>query len=500
MRGSRQGYKAEARSRAALDEAGAFRVDLEPRPRHRRAVSTLNLDRPGWGPNVPFDPRRWPFFYGWVIAVVSTLGILASIPGQTMGVSVFTDSLLSATGLSRLTVSNAYLAGTLISGLSLPVAGTLLDRFGARPAGLAACIGLSLVLAYLSQIDRVSAFVVGANRPILTAGLLTFGFFALRFTGQGLLTMTSRTMVGRWFQRRRGMVAGLSGIAIGFAFGATPALFDLWIQAATWRGAWLQMGVVVGIGMGVVVLVFFRDDPEVCGLRMDGAPAVDAVGEGGPAVLHPAAGEPVFTRPQALRTAAFWAVTLCLAAQAMMLTGITFHIIDLAASVSVDRTTAVQLFLPMAIVSVVAAVVGGTLGDRLPVRVLLVTMMLGLGLGVFGAADLADRWWFAVVGLGISGGLFSPTSTIAYPRFFGRKHLGAILGVEMMSLVIASAIGPSLLASSQAAFGDYGPALYASLSLPLIGVVLSLTFRAPRGRDLDPASSDDDPHKTADNG
>lgn len=44
-------------------------------------------------PDVPFAPRRAPFFYGWVVVVASTIGVVMSIPGQTMGVSVFTDPL-----------------------------------------------------------------------------------------------------------------------------------------------------------------------------------------------------------------------------------------------------------------------------------------------------------------------------------------------------------------------------------------------------------------------
>ena len=47
-------------------------------------------------PDRPFAPRNLPFFYGWWLAAVGTLGILASMPGQTMGVSVFTDQLLEA--------------------------------------------------------------------------------------------------------------------------------------------------------------------------------------------------------------------------------------------------------------------------------------------------------------------------------------------------------------------------------------------------------------------
>jgi hypothetical protein len=34
----------------------------------------------------PFRPAALPFYYGWVILVVSTVGIVMSVPGQTMGV------------------------------------------------------------------------------------------------------------------------------------------------------------------------------------------------------------------------------------------------------------------------------------------------------------------------------------------------------------------------------------------------------------------------------
>ena len=41
----------------------------------------------------PFAPAGSPIFYGWVIVIVATIGKIASIPGQTIGVGVFTDSL-----------------------------------------------------------------------------------------------------------------------------------------------------------------------------------------------------------------------------------------------------------------------------------------------------------------------------------------------------------------------------------------------------------------------
>ena len=80
----------------------------------------------------PFAAARAPIFYGWVIALMSTLGFLMSIPGQTMGMAVFADAFIDATGLSRTQLSTAYLLGTLGSAALLTRAGRWYDRFGAR--------------------------------------------------------------------------------------------------------------------------------------------------------------------------------------------------------------------------------------------------------------------------------------------------------------------------------------------------------------------------------
>ncbi len=75
-------------------------------------------------------------------------------------------------------------------------------------------------------------------------------------------------------------------------------------------------------------------------------------------------------------------------------------------------------------------------------------MMVAEATGIFGMAHLDSSVLriLAVVGLGISGGCFGTLSTVTMLRYFGRLHLGAIAGVEMMTLVMASAVGPSLLA------------------------------------------------------
>ncbi|HJL15788.1 MAG TPA: MFS transporter [Sandaracinaceae bacterium LLY-WYZ-13_1] len=433
-------------------------------------------------PDVPFDPRRVPFFYGWVVVVVSTVGVLMSIPGQTMGVSVFTDPLLGATGLSRLSLSNAYLAGTLTSGLLLPRGGRILDRFGARATALGAVAGLAATLAVLSSVDRIAA-AVGGLLPAMAAGVVTWatlalGFTALRFSGQGMLTMVSRTMLGKWFERRRGLTSAISGVFVAFGFASAPLVLDAWIEAAGWRGAWRGMAVAVALGMGAVGWLFFRDNPEACGLRMDGRSPVDGEDDGPP--------EPSSTRAEALSTPAFWSVALALAVQGMVITGFTFHVVAIGAEAGLDRDDAVAVFLPIAVCSTITGTIVGWAADRTRIRSLVFVMLAAELVGYGGATQLAHPvgYALAVLGVGVAGGFFGPLASVALPRFFGRLHLGAIAGVQTMLLVIGSALGPSALAASEALTGSFRPGLFGCLALPLL--VLGVTWVSDHPRDRPP--------------
>ena len=96
------------------------------------------------------DPAKSPIFYGYIILVIGTIGIYCSIPGQTIGVSVFTDPVKDALGLSRNQFSNAYMIGTIASSLVIGRAGVWFDTYGARyVAFFAALTRGNLVLMFL---------------------------------------------------------------------------------------------------------------------------------------------------------------------------------------------------------------------------------------------------------------------------------------------------------------------------------------------------------------
>lgn len=430
-------------------------------------------------PHRPFDPEKLPFFYGWVILAACTIGVIMSIPGQTMGVSVFTDYLIEATGVSRLQLSNAYLIGTVTSGLLLPFGGVFLDRFGSRLSVVLASVGLGLTLGYMSVCDRIAVSLSQTWNLLpsnyVAFGLLVLGFTSLRFSGQGMLTLSSRNTLGKWFDRRRGLASGIAGVFISFGFASTPSILNAWIEATNWRWTWVSMGLIVSLGMGSLGWLLYRDNPEECGLHMDGKPAPSVPDQR--QVSADCTRD--HTRGEALRTLAFWAVTLALSCQALAITGITFHIVDLGAEMGLAKADTVALFLPMALVSTVTGSLIGLAADRIRLQFLFMGMMAALGMGTTCMAnlDIAALRWLAVAGLGVSGGCFGTLSTVALPRFFGRTHLGAISGVQMMSIVFASAIGPSWMALFKDFAGSYQMGLYCFCLFPPI--ILLLNWIAP---------------------
>lgn len=170
--------------------------------------------------NWPFATRRLPIFYGWMIWLLSTLGILFSIPGQTMGMAVFTDHLIEALGLTRTQLSMAYLFGTLGSALILTRAGRWYDQLGGRIMMAAASLALALMLLFISVSDYLAGLAPG--NTALAFLVILMGYFGVRFFGQGVLTNAARNTLLVWFEKRRGLVTGIRGIFVSLGFSLAP--------------------------------------------------------------------------------------------------------------------------------------------------------------------------------------------------------------------------------------------------------------------------------------
>jgi OFA family oxalate/formate antiporter-like MFS transporter len=421
----------------------------------------------------PFDPGRVPVYYGWVVVVAGTIGMIASVPGQTVGVSVFTDDLTDTTGLTRLQLSIAYLIGTGTSGLLLPRGGHAIDRYGSRAIAFVATVGLATTLVALSLVGPMS----------LAVGMIvmSIGFGFLRFCGQGLLTLSSRTMVSQWFDRRRGLVTAFSSACMSFALAASPALLLVLIDANGFRSAWRLLATAL-IVIAAVVIVLFRASPESSGLVIDGG-TTDRTSASADTTTAPTTvvvgTESDLSMSEAIRDVRFWAITLPVAALAATATALTFHIVDFGAEIGLSDDEVVRIFVPIALVSVPMSLLGGWLVDVISPLVLAGVMSAAQIVMYLSVPRIDEAGWVVatVAAWGIAQGCFSPLTSAAVPRLFGRRHLGAISGFQMSALVVGSAIGPALFALVESTAGSYEAALSVSALLPAAALVLSVTAR-----------------------
>jgi OFA family oxalate/formate antiporter-like MFS transporter len=411
----------------------------------------------------PFNPARLPFFYGFGVLFVGTLGILASAPGQTVGVSVFTDHLIDALAISRTELSLTYLLGTVLSALLLAQTGRLYDFFGGRVVATGSALILSLVLFGLTAVPGVAA-TLGGGVPALV--VMTLGFFLLRFSGQGMLNLASRNMVMEWLDERRGLANAFMGISISFGFSAAPRLFDALIGGYGWQGAWriLAVGIVIFAGLA---FLFYRDTPEAHGLLPDGP----LRGRGRRQHAETSPGRS-FTVSEARRTYTFWLFALTLVLTGLVMTAYTFHIVSIFDDAGMSRSRAVGVFLPAAVVAVVVEIGGSYISDFIRLKYLAMVQLGGLmvltasiaALGMGGAAYPG-----LIVGMGVMQGMFGIMANVTWPRFFGRGHLGAVAGFAMALNVAGTAVGPYAFSFARDLTGGYAVPAVTSAA---IGAVL----------------------------
>tara|TARA_R110000868_G_scaffold21640_10_gene89814 strand:- start:11861 stop:13159 length:1299 start_codon:yes stop_codon:yes gene_type:complete len=422
------------------------------------------------------NPSKSPFFYGYIVAVFGSIGVYLSMPGQTIGVSVFTDPVKNALGLSRNQFSNAYMIGTIMSSLVIGRAGVWFDRYGACYVAFFAALTLAVSLMLCSWSVHMSEFVqqlLNIQSWWIPFLLMTFLFFMLRFSGQGVLTMASRNVIMIWFDKNRGKVNAVSSVAISFGFSSSPLWVNYLIENYSWQGAWQILALALVV-LSVLILQFYKNKPEDHGLLPDGT---DVKEEKEIKLLAKQ-----YTLKEAKKTRAFWMYGLILAFNSFFITGLTFHIVSIFKSEGFPKEDAIAIFLPASFVAVTISIVFNFLSDYLRLKLYLYLMIFGGILASVGFLFLATSFGvpLLVVGFGIMSGFFAVLNAIVWPRFYGRTHLGAITGKIMSLLILASALAPTIFSLCFSTFESYRLLGYLGLSFLLFLGIASIKANNPQ--------------------
>ncbi len=421
--------------------------------------------------------------------VVAILMAGATMPGQTVLVSLYKDQIGASLGLDLTRVALAYMIGTILAGFPLPFVGRIADRAGLRITvfGVAIAFALALVL---------TRFVIGFFT-------LTCAFFFIRFLGQGALGMLSGHTIAMWFERRLGFTNALLGV-LGFAL--TSAVLQkptAWlIGRYGWEDTLVALAGLVLLLTIPSVLLVFKNRPEDIGQHLDGDPVEHLVHDtvhGGP----PPLGDPAFTAKQAMRTGAYWILLAHLSTTGFIGTALLFHMGPMMRQGGIEGDAAQVASANMAwpIAFGLCTLVVGPLADRFSAKrllpVALVLMVVGLGAVIAGVTGVGGGAWIVplmIVGMSVYSASQAVGNGVANPaiaRFFGRTHHGAIRGTVSTAMVIGTGAGPFLVAALADAMGSQEQPNFA-LPLALCALsVLPLGLATLRLKRPDPPVSPD---------
>lgn len=408
----------------------------------------------------PRAARQPTAFYGWYMVLFCTIVRGLTAPGQTIGVSAFTDDLIESLGTSRSAVSTAYLVGTLTGAAALPFVGRWVDRSGVRHTLTIVSIGFAAAVALTGTVQNIV--------------MLTVAFVGLRMLGQGSMSLIGTQGVVMWFERRRGFALALNTMGTVALLSLAPLTFGALIGAFGWRPTWVILGAVVAVVVVPIARFAIVNRPELLGQVPDGRasdqPAEQIRGRS-------------FTVREAVLTPAFWTLTGVAFMSGAISTALTFHNTDLLGEQGLDKTQAAAIFIPQLVGSVASSFVVGSLTDRLPARPLMFFGAAMLGLGTFMATVAEPGIMAAAYGLtlGIGAGAIGAMSGALYPKWFGVGHIGSIKGIATTANVGASAIGPLILSIGNDVAASYEPVVIGCALASAAMAIVALVVPTPAG-------------------
>ena len=385
--------------------------------------------------------------YGWVIVVLAALAMVATLPGRTHGLGMITERLLadSTLHLDRQAFGQINLWATLAGALFCFPAGWMLDRCGFRITLTLVVALLGLVVVAMTHASGVVAFTILIT---LTRGL-----------GQSALSVVSISMTGKCF-RRAGLPLATAVYSILVSLGFMGAFIWGYAQSTReWRSQWYELGVIL---LFVLTPLF-----AVCARSAPIAPLEDVAAD--PSETHAD-----FSLAEALSTPAFWMFGFATSLYGLVSSGISLFNESLLVERGFPSNTFYQLSAMTTGIGLVSNLATGWLATRVRISRLASAAMSLLASSLLSLQFVKTYPALVAyaVAMGIAGGMVTVLFFTVWAQLFGQAHLGRIQGISQMLTVVASALGPVVLAEVKVRSGSYLPAI---VSLGLIAATLAIT-------------------------
>ena len=384
--------------------------------------------------------QRTPFFYGWIIVFIGFLCVFMNGATTFWAMPVFVGPMSDDTGWSHTSILIALSVRFIMSALG----GLFLGRFADKRGGAARILlfGVLLDAALLLTIRWVSS-------PLQF--VLLYGV-AGGLAGTGVRIVMA-TLTAKWFVARRGAAVGFSANGGGFSAIIMSPITAILISEFGWRDAWGILGIVMAVVLLPLVPLAVRA-PEDMGLEPDNGFVPRRA-------VRSAAAERSFALTDVIRTWQFWLLLIGVTVGNYSLQLHTYVMVPHFEDIGFSTTTAASALSVYGFTSIGMRFFWGLLGDRLSVRFAIVIQSSLTAIAAFLLLQVAGVETLYIImafqGMMLSG--FPPLQILIWPEFFGRMHIGSIVGVTQFVTAVVGASGPLMAAFIYDQTGSYKGAI-----------------------------------------
>ena len=393
-------------------------------------------------------PARREWRAAWPLPVIAMLGV-AGAAGFAYSSGVFLGPMTREFHWTRAGFSSGFTFQMLAALVMLPLAGRLVDRFGAKAVAFPGIF-----------IAMVGALLLGfANNGSL---VLWLGLCALQSSLAALVSPPVwMSVVVQRFDRSRGLALATALSGIGVAMTVWPPLTATVLQHFGWRAGFATLALYWPVVMFPLALIFFRVASRSAAQPVK-APAPS---------LTP-------SQPLTLRSRTFVFISLSGGLFALVAFGLTVHIVPILRANGFSLQAAANLAGLTGVCSIIGRVGTGFLLDRISTRLLgLVVFLLPLPIMALLWERSAAAATLAVALLGLAGGAETDVITFLAAKRFGRTSFASVYANVTAVFGICSSAGPILAGAAFDRYGSYAP--FFLLAVPIILLAAALVWFVP---------------------